>query len=212
MSKRVIAFCLIIFALIVIVLTLVWAFKPSVLERRSSSPPSISDQAPSDIGRPSDQTASTSTSPSVKPKTLDPNSPEERERQAEEAAKRFALQFSARALTFSSLDQFRSLATIYPDATKEVQSYLEKQRQDLAAKYPQTDRTWGMTTNALAARLTTGGGVIGQTKIGVTVQAQQTREAAGVKQTPTYVEIVLELTRNGYAWNVSRITTQPFEP
>ena len=199
MSRR--TLLLIAVALLLIVLGL-WAW-------RSFSPVKLGDRKTSPGVTATSSTPETFTPPAAKPI---PSSPEEKERQAQEALKRQALSFAARQGTYSSVDGFVAMQAVYLEASTGVREQLEKARVALVAEHPSFGPVWGQTMHTLSARITSPLPLIGKSSAQVTVQAQQTIERGDAANEVSYKQIVLDFNQAGETWIVSRVVVQPFQP
>jgi len=141
----------------------------------------------------------------------DINDPAEQERQAQEALKRQALDFSARAITYSSVNQFESIRQVYPDSTNELVEFLENQRQELASRYPAFGPAYGRTTRSLSANITDGTPVLENETVTVAVQAQVIINGTDGSETISYERITITFNRVGESWFADRIETQPLD-
>ena len=86
----------------------------------------------------------------------DANSPEEKERQAQERLKQQASEFVVMVGTFSQADEFDALREAGLQTTKDLHGFLSKQRATLMAAHSRFGPSWGQTTRAISARLISG--------------------------------------------------------
>jgi hypothetical protein len=142
----------------------------------------------------------TSPAPSVAP---EPGSPEERERLAQEALKRFSIDAVARSNSYSNVDGFASLQQAELDATSGRQAELKALRLTLSAAHPSPGPSWGVTTKALSARIISGTPVVSASSAVVTVQAQKTQTESGKEPQTSFVEVRVTLEKVGTGWRIA---------
>lgn len=200
MSKRVLAIILVIGGLISLAAIIWWAFFP----RTEDADPLVTPRPVIDnAGR-----AIKPTEPAAPP--ISATDPAEIERQLQERLKRQGMSFAARYGTASNADGFdaRSFGV---DITAGLQPFLESERKKLLKAHPPADGPWGMTTRALSSRISSVLPIGSGKEAEVTVQTQQTTASsiAGFVVETTYSEIILNYTKVGDVWLVSRITSKP---
>lgn len=160
---------------------------PEPLPSAGTNPtPSVADPAPQPVTPPA------------------PDSPEEQERKAREALFRRARDLTSRIGTYGNADNYSALSDVYADMTPEAQTVLEAQRTDLRAAHPARGASYAQTTRALAARLTQDKDVLNATEAEVAVDVQQ-RTEDGASDSTVVRQAVLQLTKSGTIWKVSRI-------
>ena len=203
MSKRAIAIFLLVLAAITLIGLLIWFY----LSFRASTP--LAQQPPQPQSTQQPATGTSPVIPVVVPPTVpvDVNSPAEKERQAQEALKRQAMDFTARVASYSSVDSFVGMKVVYTEVTPEVQAFLETTRKQLVTDHPIFGASWGQTTKSLNAKITSALPIIGKETAEVTLQVQQTIESpTQPKANRTfYQEAVLGLKRQGAGWIVTRV-------
>ncbi len=142
----------------------------------------------------------------------DPTSPEEKERQAQEALKRQALDFSARQGTYSNADDFDSLRELFPLVTSELRKKLETRREQLRLDHPSFGPSWSQTMRALSADVEPKSvPVLSNTKAVVYVQAQQVTQDRNA-QTTALVRLTVSFTKQGQLWIPSDVSLDPLAP
>ncbi len=201
MPRRTLAFLLIFAGLLALGAAIFWTFYPG------AKPATISGPTPM-MKTKTNPSASTPGSPvAAQPFTPPPAAvtPEER---AQQMVKQRALQMAARQGTYASTDGFAALQTLSVEASPSVRLWLDDQRKNLRQAHP-AKISWGQTTKALSARITSALPIINQTQVDVTVQAQQIIETPGMQPDISYREIVVTLERQGSSWIVARIVSNP---
>jgi DNA polymerase III gamma/tau subunit len=173
----------------------------------NQQPPTL----PNRVETPFDPTKSVPPTPKSDVKA-DPTSPEERERQAQEALKRQALDFAARQGTYSNSDDFDSLREMFPVVTAALRAKLEARYNDLRRDHPAFGAAWSQTMRALSADIEPSSApVLNGTQATVYVQAQQVTETNNSK-TDSLVRLTVEFTRQGSTWIPSDVSLQPLAP
>ncbi len=209
MSKRTLALLLIIGGIVAILAVLLWLFYPA--KRAPGSPLQPSGTVPVGVlkgkspnGSPSPSRAGGTTPPAPAVMTS-----AERERQAQEALKQQAMVFAAREGSYSNADEFISIRAVYVDVTAGMQTFLEAERQQLIKAHPARGASWGQTSHALSARLSSNPPLLGKDSAEVTVQIQQTITADNNSPTVSYQEIILSFQKVGDRWLVTHLTSHP---
>lgn len=196
MNKRFLALLLAIAGLIALGLVVWFVLLPAF--RRTPAPPAQPASQPPAAGT---QNPSVVT-PAPEP-TVEPGSAEERERQAQEALKRFSIDAVARSGSYSNVDGFASLQQAALDGTAAWQTEVEAFRQTLITAHPPLGPSWGMTTKALSARILSGTPLLSSSVAVVIVQAQKTLIESGKASTVSFVEVRLSLEKVGTGWKVA---------
>jgi hypothetical protein len=207
MDKRILAALLLFGGLVAIGAVIWWVVAQGGSGRPTTEPTQLPTQQPL-----LDPSTGRQINPDqvTQPTKIDPQSPEERERQAQEALKRHALSFAARYGSYSNTDEFGSWRSLGVDITAGVQPYLVAEQKKLLQAHPQKDGYWGQTTKALSSRITSALPVLGKTTAEVTVQTQQTITAdAQPNPSVSYQEMILSYSNVNGTWLVSRITLKP---
>jgi len=159
------------------------------------NPSNSAPQVPTTTGTPTDQ-----------------NSPQERERQAEEAVKRQASDFAARQGTYSNADNFESLRAITATVTPELRTKLEARLAQLRKDHPEFGTSWSQTIRPLSVSLDTFSiPVLNRADAKVYVQAQQVTNPGTVETTAT-VTITVLFVKQGDKWIPSDVSLQPYNP
>lgn len=206
-SQRTKAWILIALGAVGLILALWFVVIPLWRENRpSAQPPPVETTAPT-TGSPSAPTIAIPAQPAA-----DPNSPEEKERQAQERLKQQASAFVAFIGTYANEDGFGSLREAGLRSTGDLQSFLLKQRDALSAVHPRFGPSWGQTTRAVAARVLSGIPVLLSDKAEVVVQTQRETGPAGGERKTTYEEVTISFQKSDGAWIASRIEHKPYEP
>ncbi|HVM91088.1 MAG TPA: hypothetical protein VMU11_04305 [Verrucomicrobiae bacterium] len=150
--------------------------------------------------------------PTTTATNVNPNSPEEQERQAEEALKRQATDFAARQGTYSSVNNYESLRAITANVTADLAVKLNQRLNQLRKDHPSFGPSWAQSIRPLSTDLDSASlPVIGHTTAKLTVKAQQITETGGAQTTAT-VMLTVQLTKQGDAWTPSDVSLQPYNP
>jgi len=186
---------------------LIWV----VLPMYRTSPPAANIQQPP--GLPSGQqpqepypATGTPTQPPVK---LSPEAQRasDNERQEQDKLKRMAMDFASRSASYASVDGFASIRDVFSLATKDVQTYLTNVQKGLQTAHPAKGVSWGVNTQSLAPRITSGIPVLSSDTVQAVVQVSQTTETKG-QATSVYREATITYTKQDGAWLVSKISWQ----
>lgn len=209
MNKRLLFVVLAIVGVIGIGLVLWFVLRPVLptIPGLNQQPPTLPDR----VETPFDPTKSVPPTPKSDVK-VDPTSPEERERQAQEALKRQAMDFAARQGTYSNSDDFDSLRETLPTVTAELRAELETRRNDLRRDHPAFGTAWSQTMRTLSAEIEPSSApILTATQATVYVQAQQVTETNNSK-TDTLVRLTVVFTKQGSIWIPSDVSLQPLAP
>ena len=171
--------------------------------------PPIPTQPTGQTGQTGTENPSVGTPPATPPP--EPGSPEDRERQAQEALKRFSIDAVARSGSYSNVDGFASLQQAALDATVARQAELTSLRQSLTAAHPPLGPSWGLTTKALSARIVSGTPLLSSSLAVVVVQAQKTQTESGKDPVVSFVEVRLALDKVGQSWKIASQTESALE-
>jgi hypothetical protein len=199
MRNRILLILLVI-AGVVGVIAVVWFILRPALPSILSPQPPASTQQPSE--KPFNPTPNLP-QPTTSSGTVDSASPSERERQAQEALKRTAIDIAARINTYSNADDFEALRSIQSVVDPAFATTLETRRQTLRRDHPAFGNSWGISTNALSATLNSPPPIFTATQASVSVQAQQVVESAGRPNEVKQVRVDLTFKKNGTSWMVS---------
>jgi len=148
--------------------------------------------------------APTGTTPST-------SDPVERERQAQEALKRQALDYAGRQGSYSSVDGFIAIRQVYTLSTPTLQQFLESKRQELVRQYPGFGPSWSKGTRPLSAKITSGTPVLSSPQVVVEVQAQTTTNETDGTETVAYERIIITYTSINGSWIAERVDIAPLE-
>lgn len=203
MNKRFLALLLALAGLIALGLV-IWFIVLPTLRRAPTTPPPTTQNPPVT----NTQQPTVVTSPPV---TQPLDSAEERERQAQEALKRFSMDATSRAYSYANTDGFLALQQAALDATPAQQARLAEERAALLKEHPQLGPSWGVTTKGLSAKITGGTPLLSSSLAVVVVQAQRTTTEAGKEPVVSYSEIRLSLEKSGEAWKISSMTETALE-
>lgn len=206
MNKRTYLILLVIGAIVAVGLVIFYFLWPRDTQTPVTQPPPV-DRAPA---QPFDPSRPPTLEPSTEP-APDINDPAERERQAQEALKRQALDFASRQGSYSSVDEFAAIRQVYTQSTQELADFLEGERQTLIARYPAFGPSYGRTTRSLSAKILTGIPVLESGTAEVEVQAQVVTNSASGGETIGYERIVVSYTKSGNTWVASRVEASPLE-
>jgi len=150
--------------------------------------------------------------PTTTGQNTDPNSPQEKERQAQEALKRQATDFAARQGTYSSADNYESLRAITVAVTPELRTKLEARLAQLRKDHPNFGPSWSQSIRPLSTTLSNASiPVLSKTSATLTVQAQQVTESASGEQT-AMVTLTVVYAKQGDSWIPSDVSLQPYNP
>lgn len=131
---------------------------------------------------------------------IDASSPEERERQAQNALQRSALDIAARVGSYSNANNFDDLRVMQANVGTEYAAKLVSLRDQLIKDHPSFGTSWGQTIRALSATIDSGSlPVIGKDTVTVSVQGQRMVEDNG-KSFTDYALVTLKLQRKGDGW------------
>lgn len=206
MQKRVYLILLIVGAVVGIILVVVFLIKP--FSGTPSTQPAPLDRGaverPFNPAEPPTFQSATGPAPDV-------NSPEEQERQAQEALKRQAMSYAGRQGSYSSIDGFESMRQVYPESTKTLADFLEAERQKLIAAHPSYGPSYGRTTRSLSANIVSSEPILTGTKAVLEVQAQVlTNEADGTEHL-TYEKITVSFEKSNGEWVANDIRRDPLQ-
>ena len=160
--------------------------------------------------RPFDPTTPPVLEPSTGP-TPDVNSPEERERQAQEALKRQAMSFAGRSGSYSSVDSFASMRQVYSESTERLRDFLETQRQDLISRYPSFGSSYGRTVRSLSADVVSGVPVLSNDTVVLEVQTQVTINATDGQESIIYEMVTVTFVKSGEEWVADDVRVAPLD-
>ncbi len=141
----------------------------------------------------------------------DANSPEEKERQAQERLKQQASEFVVMVGTFSQADEFDALREAGLQTTKDLHGFLSKQRATLMAAHSRFGPSWGQTTRAISARLISGTPLLSSSSAEVMVQAQREVGSINGDRKTSYEEVTVTFQKSGALWVASRLESKPYE-
>lgn len=202
-NKRLLLFLLIAGGILGVLAVVFFILKPFQNSNQPSEQPTVPEQRPfNPQGAVPQLPEATGTPPS-------PNDPAEAERQAQEALKREAMNYAARQGTYSSVDGFASVKTVFDLSTQEVRDFLQARSDQLAKQYPSYGPSYGRTTRALSAAITDGTPVLDGSQVGIDVQAQVILNDAQGNETVSYELIRLTFAKIADAWLVSNIRIEP---
>lgn len=206
-QRRTIAISLIVLGALGLIAALWWFVIPLFRKNQpTQQPPPIVVNTPTN-GAPS---TITPTTPPLKP--VDPNSPAEKERQAQERLKQQASEFVVLAETYANTDEFDSLREAGLRATKDLQDFLLKQRAALIAAHPRFGPSWGQTTRAIATRIISGIPILSSEKAEVVVQVQHETGSVDGERKTSYEEVTVSFQKSNSAWIAARIDTKTYTP
>lgn len=203
MNKRLLVVILVIFGLFAIVGVL-WFF----LFRKPTTPttpqqPGQNTVVPSQPFDPS-VAVPTFTQPTGTPP--DPNSAEEKERQAQEKVRRIAANYASRLGTFSADDGFEAIRDMQAIATPTFQARLQNLRNDMLAQHP-VGSHWSQEVRAVTNSIDNASlPVFGKTRVTVNVQGQRT-----IGATQDYLNIAVTLVGQNDTWLVEDAVFTTFE-
>lgn len=212
MNKRYLFIILLITGTVGIGLVLWFVLRPVLppLPGMKTQPPAL----PTQVETPFDPSRAVPQPPGSPDVPVDPTSPEERERQAQAALNRQALDFAGRQGTYSNTDAFESLRSLFAVVTPELRAKLEARREQLLREYPSFGASWAQTTRTLSSDIDRASLPLGErTSASVLVQAQQIIEDSRVRgQTTTMVRIRITFVRQNGAWIPSDVETLSLAP
>lgn len=136
----------------------------------------------------------------------DPNSAEEKERQAQEKLRRIAMNYAGRLGTYSADDGFEAIRDSQAIATTEFQPRLASLRAQLLNDHPVGSHWSQEARSVTSAIVPTSLPVFGKTSATINVQAQRT-----VGSTQDYLNIAITLTEQNGNWLVSNAVFTTFE-
>jgi hypothetical protein len=175
---------------------------PSIPGLTTQQPPALPTEVPFN---PQNSTPSLPTSTG---QAADPNSPQEKERQAQEALKRQALDFTARQGTYSSADNFEGLRAITVAVTPELATKLNARLAQLRKDHPNYGPSWSQSMRPLSAAIDPASvPVLNGASAKLTIQAQQVTDSQGSQQT-AQVTINVSFVKQGDNWIPSDVSLQ----
>ncbi len=211
MNKRFLFILLALAGGIAILLVLWFILRPALpfVRQPAQQPPAL----PPRVETPFDPAKAVPTPPAPSDVPADPASPEERERQAQEALKRQAMDFAARQGTYGSADGFESLRELYPLVTADLRAKLEDRREQLLRDHPAFGASWSQSIRALSATIERASLPLGdRTGSSVVVEAQQITDDAQTGRTTALVELRVSFVRINGAWIPSDVSLAPLNP
>ncbi len=144
---------------------------------------------------------------------VDANSPEERERQAEEALKRQAIDYAARQGSYSNADDYQAIRDAEAGVTAELIVKLEARRTQLRKDHPAFGPAYSQTIRSLSADLDASSiPVLSRSSAKVAVQAQQITDEEGKPRVVATVMLTLSFVKSGDSWIPSDVSLQPYNP
>jgi hypothetical protein len=210
MNKRFLFIILLVVGVVGVALVLWFILRPALpFVRTPEQPPTLPPRAET----PFDPSNAVPQPPTGTTGTVDPTSPEERERQAQAALNRQALDFAARQGTYSNSDGFDSLRELYASVTPELQTEFEERRTDLLRDHPTFGTGWSQTMRALSSNIDNASLPLGErTSADVFVQAQQVNEDAQTGRTTSLVMLRISFVKQDNAWLPSDVLIEPLNP
>ena len=206
MSRRSLAWSLIVLAVIACLAAFVWFAVPFLSSKKSSTQPSpLPKTGQPTTGRPSNGIGTASSSRAGT--ELSAN-----KRQAQDRLKQQAADFTSRIGSYSSVNGFDALREASLSTNADVRAVLMKQRSDLTLTHPTFGPSWGQTTRAIAVRIVNGFTVLNATNAEVVVQSQHSIESADGFAKPTYDELHITFAKDHGIWTVTHLETTPFVP
>lgn len=190
------------------IIAVIWYILVPVLPTSIAPQPPASTQQPSE--RPFNPTPPIPQAPTTTSQ-VDANSPAERERQAQEAIKRAALDLAARINTYSNADDFEALRQAQTYVGGQMLSDITSLRDQLRKDKPSFGVSWGVTMSPLSATLTSKPPYLNAAQATLNVQAQKTVESFGKPDEVSQVSIDITLEKNGAGWIVTKQSIQPVE-
>jgi len=206
MRNRILLALLVISAILGVIAVIWFVLRPVL-------PGGLAPQPPGTTQNPSDKPFNpTPTLPQPATSTgVDSNSPAERERQAQEALKRTALDMAARLNTYSNADGFDALRALQASVDPTMAVKMEAIRLTLRRDQPSFGTPWGQSVQALSSTLNSPPPILTASQASVTVQVQSTVEDNAKADVVTQNRIDLTFKRNGNAWLVSDMVIRPGE-
>lgn len=195
MNKRLLLIILIVVGVLALI-GVIWFF----LLRKPVTTPITQQPTQNNVtsSRPFDPTTSVPTFEQPTGTPPDPNSAEEKERQAQEKLRRIASAYAGRLSTFSADDGFEAIRDTQAIAATEFQPRLENLRTQMMKDHP-IGSHWSQEARAITSNIEPSSlPVFGKTKATVNVQAQRT-----VGATKDYLNIAITLVEQNGNWLVS---------
>ncbi|KAA0205783.1 hypothetical protein EDM68_04745 [Candidatus Uhrbacteria bacterium] len=211
MNKRFLFILLAIVGGIAIVLVLWFILRPALpfVRQPAQQPPAL----PPRVETPFDPSRAVPTPPPPSDVPVDATSPEERERQAQEALKRQTMDFAARQGTYGSADGFDSLRELYPLVTTDLRAKLEDRRAQLLRDHPTFGAAWSQSIRSLSATIERASLPLDdRTNATVVVEAQQITDDAQTGRTTALVEVRVSFVKVNGVWIPSDVTLVPLNP
>ncbi len=202
-NKRLLLFLLVGGGILAIAAILFFVFKPF---QQSSQIPAQPDVPQQRVFNPQEAVPKLPEATGTPPSADDPA---EAERQAQEALKRQAVEYAARQGTYSSVDGFAAVKTVYDQSTQAVQDFLKARSDKLITQYPSYGPSYGRTTRALSATIVSGTPILSGTEAHVDVQTQVILNDVQAQETVSYELVGLNLKKEAGVWLVSDITVEP---
>jgi len=199
MNKRIILTLLVLGAIAGILAVIYYILLPVLPSPIAPQPPAPT-QLPSE--RPFNPTPDLPKAPTTTG-NVDANSPAERERQAQEALKRVALDLATRINTYSNADDFEALRQAQAIVDASYAKELDSLRQVLRQDHPSFGDSYGVTMNSLSAVINSPTPILTSTQASVSVQAQRVIESQRKPSDIQMVQINLQFTKNGTTWVVT---------
>ena len=145
------------------------------------------------------------------PKPADPNSPAEKERQAQEKLKQQASDFAVLIGTYSNTDGFDSLREAGLLTSADLNAFLLKQRDQLLKDHPRYGPSWGQTTVAISSRLVSGAPLLSGSDASVLIQTQREITSDARMEKAVYEEATITFKKDAARWVVTRIEAKTIE-
>lgn len=196
MNKRLLLIILIVVGILALI-GVIWFF---LIKKPTPTTPNTQQPTQNNVtpSRPFDPSTSVPTFEQPTGTPPDPNSAEEKERQAQEKLRRIASAYGARLSTFSADDGFEAIRDAQTIATSEFQPRLENLRAQMTKEHP-VGSHWSQEARAITTNIEPSSlPVFGKTTATVNVQMQRT-----VNSTLDYLNIAITLTEQGGQWLVS---------
>lgn len=180
---------------------------PGTPATKTEQPPALPPSVPFDPSK----TAPQPPQPTGEP--VDTTSPEERERQAQEALKRQAMDYASRQGTYSNADDYRALVDAQANVTVELATKLEDQRTLLRRSHPAFGPSYSQTIRSLSASIdATSVPLLNRSSATVRVQAQQITEEQGKARGVATVVVIVSFVKQGDNWIPSDVTLEAYNP
>lgn len=210
MNKRYLFIVLLLAGIAGILLVLWYILRPALpFVRSPEQPPALPDR----VETPFDPSRAVPQPPTGTTGTVDPTSPEERERQAQAALNRQAMDFGARYGTYSNADGFDSLRELSASVTAELRSEMETLRAQLLRDHPTFGMGWSQTMRTLSSNIDNANLPLGdRTNATVLVQAQQIVDDAQTGRTTSLVLMRISFVKQNDTWIPSDVAIQPLNP